>query len=142
MKAIKNWFLEKEGFAIESIKDIQKNGFEIVKETEKAVMIRYQLSWSTKSYTMWIPKSCMIDEWETKYSPKAIGSAYHAYLVNTARDAYNKGNLGEKHTFTSGRNVYSRVSFIHQWTTKDLIDELSNFGISFMNKAEFAKSLS
>lgn len=140
-KAIKNWFLEKQGFSIGSIKELQKNGFEVARETEKAVLINYRI-WDAKLMQMWIPKSCMIDEWETKFSPKAIGSAYHTYLVNLNKDEYRKGNLGEPYTFTSGRNRYDGASFRQQWTTKELMAKLDEFGIKYMTKAEFAKSLS
>lgn len=138
--AIKNWYLEKEGFAIASILELKRNGYEVVKETEKAVLIHYHL-WDNKTLERWIPKSCIIDEWETKFSPKAIGGEYHAYLVKTVQMAYHSGNLGEKSTFTSGRNVYNRVSFRHQWKTADLIEELKEYGVPFMTKEEFAKTL-
>lgn len=138
--AIKNWFLEKQGWSIGTIKEFQKNGYQVEKETEKAVLISYHI-WSTKVESMWVPKSCLCDEWEHKYTPKAIGSAYHSYLVNTIRQAYESGNLGEKRTFTSGRNVYSRVAFRHQWSSQDLIDELNEYNVQYMTKAEFAKTL-
>ena len=137
--AIKNWFLEKQGFAIGAIKKLQKNGVEIAKETEKAVLINYKLF--TYSDQMWVPKSCLTDEWEHKYSPKAIGSEYHSYLVCVAKDAYYKGNLGEQGTFKSGRNVYDYVSFIHQKTTKELMEILNEYKVEYMTKAEFAETL-
>ena len=140
MKAIKNWFLEKQGFGVYAIKELQKNGFEIAKETEKAVLVNYRI-WDQRVYQMWIPKSCMTDEWESKYSPKAIGSAYHSYLVDLYTTEYRAGNLGEVRTFKSGRNVYDGASFKHQWKTKDLMDLLSDYNVSYMTKAEFAETL-
>lgn len=137
--AIKNWFLEKQGFAIGSIKELQKNGIEIAKETERAVLINYKLF--TYSDQMWVPKSCLTDEWEHKYSPKAVGSEYHSYLVGVARDAYYKGNLGKQGTFKSGRNVYDYASFIHQDTTKELMEILNKYKVEYMIKAEFAETL-
>lgn len=139
-KAIKNWFLEKQGFSIGSILELKRNGFEIQKETEKAVLIRYSI-WDTKKSEMWIPKSCMIDEWETKFSPKAIGKQYHGYLVETAKVAYYEGNLGKQSTFTSGRNVYDGVSFIHQNTTADMMKILDYYNVKYMSKKEFAETL-
>ena len=137
--AIKNWFLEKQGFAIGSIKVLQKNGIEIAKETERAVLINYKMI--TYSDQMWVPKSCLTDEWEHKYSPKAVGSEYHSYLVGVAKDAYYKGNLGKQGTFKSGRNVYDYVSFIHQNTAKELMKILNKYKVEYMTKAEFAETL-
>ena len=138
-KAIKNWFLEKHGYGVYGIKKIQENGFEILKETAKAVLVNIRIEHYVDQ--IWIPKSCLCEEWEHTFSPKAIGSAYHEYLVSLNKEEYRKGNLEEQRTFTSGRNVYDGASFRHQWTTKELTAELDYFNIKYMSKKEFAESL-
>ena len=140
MNAIKNWFLEKNGFTIYSIKELQRNGFEIAKETNKAVLVNYRI-WDSKLKQMWIPKSCMIDEWENNFSKKAIGKAYHEYLVNVSKKAYYNGELGEQKTFKSGRSIYNQVSFIHQKTIKELKWTLDNYNIQYQTKEEFINAL-
>lgn len=137
MKAIKNWFLEKEGYGIKRIKEMQKAGYEVIKETEKALLVR----WNDTGNKLWVPKSCLIDEWETKFSPKAIGGAYHEYLEITAKKAYDENKLFEKFTIKSGRNCYKGCAFMHQWTTKELVKVLDDYKIEYMSKKEFVKTL-
>lgn len=84
----------------------------------------------------------MIDEWENTYSPKAIGQAYRYYLAEIARSEYRKGNLGERYSFRShAGNLYDTEYFISYWKTKDLEEELTTYGINYMSKAEFTKTL-
>lgn len=139
MKAIKNWFLEKQGYSVDGIKQIQANGIDVIKETEKAVLVRTRIADYVEQ--MWIPKSCLCEEWEHKFSPKAVGSAYHGYLVGMYRQEYRAGHLFEQRTFKSGRNVYDGASFAHQRTSKEIAEILDDFGIKFMSKKEFTESL-
>lgn len=140
MKAIKNWFLEKSGLGIMSIKNLQQVGFETVRETEKAVLVKY-INTIGKHEELWVPKSCMADEWEHTFSPKLLGGAYHSYLVDVYTREYRSGNMGEQITFKSGRNVYDGASFKHQWKTNDLMEALDKYGIKYMTKKEYAETL-
>lgn len=126
MIAIKNWFLEKNNMT--ALRGLELT---IVKETEKAVLIKYTVRTGT-TYTDWIPKSCLTDEWEKDTS----NFGYHDYLVNTLNEAYKDGRLENK-TFTSGRNVYDQTSFTHQLKTEDLIWTLNHFEIEYMNRKEW-----
>ncbi len=139
--AIKNWFLEKQGFGYEAIQMLKKSGVTVRKETAKAVLVSYRLEGCWNSDSMWVPKSCLIDEWENTYSPKAIGGAYHEYLVTVTREAYKAGKLWTQRTFRSGRNQYNGASFVHQETTKELMETLNKYGVEYMAKDEFAKTL-
>ena len=126
MVAIKNWFLEKNNMtALRGLK------LEITKETEKAVLVKYTVKSGT-TYTDWIPKSCIIDNWEKDTS----NFGYHDYLVNTLNEAYTTGKIENK-TFTSGRNRYDLRSFNHQMTTKELQKELEKHEINYMNRKEW-----
>lgn len=129
--AIKNWFLEKNGFTTGNIDYIQQNGYDVKKETEKAVLIRWG---ENKHNELWVPKSCIIDQWEKQKS----GFAYHDYLVYVARFAYYFGLLGETSTFTSGRNVYDGASFLHQLKTDELVGKLYSHRVQFLNRKEWA----
>lgn len=126
MIAIKNWFLEKNNMT--GVRGLELT---VVKETAKAVLVKYTVK-SGNTYTAWIPKSCIIDEWEKDTS----NFGYHDYLVNTLNQAYRDGRLENK-TFKSGRNVYDQTSFTHQMSTKELIGALEKFNISFMNRTDW-----
>ena len=127
---IKNWFLEKNGFTTGNIDYIQQNNYDIARETEKAVLIRWG---EGKRNEMWVPKSCLIDQWEKQKS----SFAYHDYLVFVARNAYYTGDLGEPRMFRSGRNVYDGAAFIHQWKTKELESVLKYYNVQFLKKEEW-----
>lgn len=128
MIAIKNWFMEKN-----NLEWMRKFKFEIRKETEKAVLIGITdrtLSFYNESY--WIPKSCIIEEWEKDTS----NFAYHRYLEDTYHRAYEDGLIPNK-TIKSGRNTYRGDAFIHQFTTKDLQKNLEYYHISYMTRQEW-----
>lgn len=128
MVAIKNWFLQKN-----DLNWMRRFKLEIVKETEKAVLVKVaDRSLSFHGETYWIPKSCLIDEWEKDTS----NFAYHDYLVDVVNEAYVNGTLQNKR-FQSGRNTYDMTSFTHQYTTKSLIAFLEKNNIEFMNKEEW-----
>ena len=125
MTGIKVWFLEKN-----HIKGFYGRELTIVKETAKAVLVNVTIN--RRTYSQWVPKSCMTDGWEKDTS----NFGYHQYLVDTLTAAYADGTLENK-TFKSGRNVYDCTSFLHQLTTKDLVEELTHFSINFMNRNEW-----
>lgn len=131
MTAVKNWFLEKN-----NLEHMYGKKLTIEKETDKAVLIRYKLN--VTEFTQWIPKCCLCDEWEQK--KKNINFAYHDYLVNKYHEAYDN-QIIDNSIIRSGRNRYRGDNFIHQNTTKELIKALNSYGIEFMTKAEFAKTL-
>lgn len=105
--AIKKWFLRKQGFSTEGIKQMMNADLHISKETEKAVFI--------KEYGMWIPKSCMAEEWDTKKD----AYDYHDYLVERAKEA-NPG-----------------FAYIHQMQTKEIIELLNRNNIEYLKKEEY-----
>ncbi len=125
MIAIKNWFLQKNNL------DWMRNWtLEIRKETEKAVMVGVTdrtVTFYTENF--WIPKSVIIDEWEKDTS----NFAYHRYLEDVYHKAYDSEIIPNK-TIKSGRNTYRGDAFIHQLTTKGLIEELQYFKIEFMDR--------
>ena len=106
--AIKKWFLRKQGFSTEGIKQMMNADLHISKETEKAVFI--------KEYEMWIPKSCLIDEWETTKD----AYDYHDYLVEVVKN-----------------NTEQKFTFVHQMTTKEIIKLLNLHNIEYMKKEEY-----
>ena len=123
--AVQKWFLREHGMSSEGIKMMMEKELIISRETEKAVLI--------KGYEMWIPKSCLIDEWETKKD----AYDYHDYLVEVVKNEYDKGNLGEKQTISNGYNTYSRFAFIHQKSTKEIINILNKYNIKCLTKDEY-----
>lgn len=129
--AIKNWFLFKN-----DLNWMRNYTLEIVKETEKAVLLRVNdktLSFYNEQY--WVPKSCLIEEWEKDTS----GFAYHEYLENLYHAAYEQGII-ENRTIKSGRNTYRGDAFIHKETTKGLQKCLEYYGIEYMDKKTWANS--
>ena len=144
MKAIKNWVLEKEGFCIEVIVELSKNGIEVVRETEKAALVRVNwLSINGEKVVreFWIPKSAMCEEWERKFSMKAINHAYRGYIVRTAKDAYRAGKMGETRLIKSGRNVYDDASFYQQYKTTELKEMLDRYAIEYKTRDEYLAGL-
>lgn len=125
MIAVKNWFLQKNNL------DWMRNWtLEIRKETEKAVMVGVTdrtVTFYTENF--WIPKSVIIDEWEKDTS----NFAYHRYLEDVYHKAYDDEIIPNK-TIKSGRNTYRGDAFIHQLTTKGLIEELQYFKVEFMDR--------
>lgn len=111
MLAIKNWFLEKQGYSPARIEDFKTTDLTIVKETDKAVLVTWMWKDTGIWYEMWVPKSCLCEKWETQTSP----FAYHDYLVIVYRTKYR----------------YDR--FVHQWRTKELIEVLTKHEIDFMS---------
>ena len=126
MIAIKNWFLEKN-----DLRGIYGIDFLIIKETEKAMLLGYQLGLT--SFEQWVPKSVIIDKWEKDTS----NFGYHDYLVETCHKAYKAGKLFEQGTFKSGFNTYDNDSFLHQETTKELIKLLEEYNVKYMNRKEW-----
>lgn len=125
--AIKTWFLNKNNL----------NGFygkelATVKETAKAVLVRTTINGRT--HDAWVPKSCIIDEWEKDTS----NFGYHDYLVKTLNESYKTGVLRKCNTtFKSGRNIYDMTSFTHQMKTVELITVLEENGIAFLNRTDW-----
>ena len=128
---IKNWFLEKEGFSVGRIEEINSIDKEIKKETEKAVLLSMQLSGVSTPSELWVPKSCLTDKKEKIVSP----FAYHEYLVNLVRDN-NDAIYGDR-IIKSGRNRYLPSAFIHQEKTKSIQAILDHHGIEYMTYKEF-----
>lgn len=66
VKAVKKWFMKKNYNPYVSWDEIKKFKFEVLKETEKAVYVKFkEYDNPTVGYdAMWIPKSCIVDEWE------------------------------------------------------------------------------
>ena len=126
MIAVKNWFLEKNNMTY-------LRGMELVqeKETAKAILVSFETK-RFKTETVWIPKSVIIDEWEKDTS----NFGYHDYLVNVYHKAYEEGKF-ENFTIKSGRNEYRGDNFVHQWTTKKLIEKLEENKIDFMRRKEW-----
>lgn len=112
---------------------------EIVRETEKAVLIRLPIKYFTgfkgKPIEFWCPKSQII---ELKENKKYMNFEYHHYLENVFHKAYDDGII-ENTTIVSGRNRYRGDAFIHQWGTKQLIEYFKKERIPFMTKEEFIK---
>ena len=108
MTAIKMWFLEKN-----DLMGIYGRELQVVKETEKAVMVSYWIH--SIHYTTWIPKSCIIDKWEKD----TTNFGYHEYLAVTLQEAFPN-------------QVYA-----HQYKTKELIEMLERKNIKFMNRKEW-----
>ena len=129
MIAVKNWFLEKNHLRGWHGKEIT-----IVKETEKAVLAKatFQNGFRTITSENWIPKSCIIDEWEKDTS----NFGYKEYLESIYHKAYESGMI-ENFTIKSGRNTYRGDNFIHQMKTKEIIDALSKRNIQFMTREEW-----
>lgn len=117
--AIKNWFLEKN-----NIYYLRGRDLNVIKETLKAVLVECK---ATKDQ-IWIPKSCIVDEWEKETSPLA----YHTYLVDTYRDAY-KLQLIPNYTISNGYNSYSGDAFIHQESNKSLAKLLDKYNVEYMS---------
>ena len=131
MIAIKNWFLFKN-----DLNWMRRFTLEVRKETEKAVLVGITdrtVSMYTESH--WVPKSCLIDEWEKDTS----GFAYHRYLEDKIHEAYDLGIIENK-TIVSGRNTYRGDAFVHQQTTKELIWLLNKYEIEFMERKEWEKN--
>ena len=66
VKAVKKWFMKKNYNPYVSWYEIKKFKFEVLKETEKAVYVQFKEGDNpTCGYCdLWIPKSCIVDEWE------------------------------------------------------------------------------
>lgn len=126
MIAIKNWFLEKNRMT-----GCRGAELTIKKETEKAVLVTFQIDRHT--FEEWIPKSVIIDEWEKDTS----NFGYHEYLEKLCHKAYEEGNLFEKGTFKSGRNVYRNDNFLYQETTKSLLALLDKYNVPYMTRTEW-----
>lgn len=107
MTAIKNWFLEKN-----ECKGFYGKEIWIIKETAKAALVNVNMGSFIDQ--MWIPKSCIINEWEKDTS----NFGYHEYLSETYRKA-------------------SDYEYAHQLTTKQLIEFLNKNGTSYMNRQEW-----
>ena len=138
VKAVKNWFLEKQGFIPEVIEELQKRiTFETLKETEKAVFVKYRYDGfgneNDKRYEnegeIWIPKSVCIDRWEKVVSP----FVYHDYLVDLVRD---NGCMGNK-PIDSGYKLYRADAFVHQYKTKELQQILEKCNVKYMSFTEW-----
>lgn len=125
MTAIKTWFLEKN-----DCKGFYQQKLEIVKETDKAVLIRCFID--SYKFEQWVPKSCIIDEWEKDTS----NFGYHDYLVDTYHKAYEQ-QLIENYTIKSGMNRYRGDNFVHQMTTKQLTEALKKYNVQFMTRSEW-----
>lgn len=125
MKAIKTWFLQKN-----EIMGFYGNELRIAKETEKAVLVETFIN--GRKYTQWVPKTCMIDEWEKDTS----NFGYHDYLVETYHKAYEDQRI-KNFTINSGYNRYRGDNFIHQLTTKELMESLDRYNIDYMTRKEW-----
>lgn len=125
MTAIKNWFLEKN-----NCKGFYGKQLEIIRETEKAVLIRCFIDGT--QFEQWVPKSCIINEWEKDTS----NFGYHDYLVDVYHKAYEAQQI-ENYTIKSGYNRYRADNFVHQLTTKQLTEDLTKYGVQFMSKSEW-----
>lgn len=125
-KAIKNWWLLKNGYNyMRYIKDLG-----VKKETEKAVLIFYKTELG--EWTAWVPKSVLCDEWEND------PYAYRAYLEATYHRAYKEQYIKNFVIRSSMRGAfYAGDQFVGQWKTKELVDELTKKNIPFMTKKEF-----
>lgn len=131
MVAIKNWFLEKN-----NLTNLRGKELTIKRETEKAVLVSCKIngfSQFSKTFEQWIPKSVIIDEWEKDVS----NFGYHDYLEGLCHKAYEEGKLFEKGIIKSGRNRYTRDSFLHQETTKALQSLLDEYNVPYMNRTEW-----
>lgn len=127
MIAIKNWFMAKN-----NLEWLRNYTLEMVKETEKAMLVRLKDRTIMTNEQYWIPKSCIIEKWEKDTS----NFAYHRYLEDCIHRAYDAGELDWK-PIKSGRNVYRGDAFVHQNTTKGLINLLEKEGIKYMNREEW-----
>lgn len=125
MIAIKTFFLQKN-----SCMGFYRQQLEIIKETEKAVLVSCFIE--SRRYEQWVPKSCIIDEWEKDTS----NFGYHDYLVDTYHKAYEQ-QLIENYTIKSGMNRYRGDNFIHQMTTKQLQEALEKHEVKFMTRSEW-----
>ena len=80
-KAIKNWWLLKNGYNyMRYIKDLG-----VKKETEKAILIFYKTELG--EWTAWVPKSVLCDEWEN--DPGTEEPVYKEFITN---DYYKRLN--------------------------------------------------
>ena len=128
---IKSWLYRKNGWNGRVITALPNR---IVKETDKAVLVEFQFNkiWDNG---MWVPKSCLIDEWEP--IPKDTSNfGYHNYLEGVYHRAYADGII-PNYTIKSGPNHYPGDAFVHQLKTVELKKALKKYSVSYMSREEW-----
>lgn len=110
MIAIKTFFLQKN-----SCMGFYRQQLEIIKETEKAVLIRCFLD--NDKFEQWVPKSVLIDEWEKDTS----NFGYRNYLLD----------ISCKHTDKL------QGYYLPKMTTKQLQEALEKHEVKFMTRSEW-----